>query len=227
MTSQLTKEMIQAGQAWETDEIVRANRSERRAWIFAGVSMACAIAACIAIAGLTPLKSVEPFVVRVDKNTGFTDIVTRLDQNVSTADESLDKYWLSRYVDCRESYSNAMALPNYQCVSLMSTKQVGARYFEQINPDNPKSPVNVYKKDGTVEVGVYAVPFLGNNVAQVHFTRTERMNGAPSGVETRWIATVTYRYVASSMKEKDRLINPIGFQVIDYRVAPETVKAGG
>ena len=39
---------------------------------------------------------------------------------------------------------------------------------------------------------------------------------------TSWIATIGYEYrKISKMKEDDRLKNPIGFQVLSYRVDPE------
>lgn len=222
----ITSAFLAASKDWESNEIARAKRSERRAWIFAGLGLGTAMLACIAVAGLTPLKSVEPFIVRVDKSTGDADIISRLDQHVENFDEAIDKYWLATYVRYRESYSNAMAFPNYQAVSLMSTKQVGTQYFAKVDPTNPHSPVNVYKHDGQVDISVNAIAFLGNNVAQVRFTRTELLNGAPDGKQTSWIATITYRYLRASMAEKDRLINPLGFQVTDYRVDPETIKTG-
>lgn len=222
----LLKEFQEAGKAWETEEMSKVMSAARRDRIFGFLGMGCATAACIAIAGLTPFKSVEPFVVRVDKSTGNADIISRLDENVVKVDEVLDQYWLSRYVDYREAYSNAIAFPYYQAVSIMSTKQVGVAYYAQVDPNNPKAPVNAYKKDGMVDIDVNSVSFLGNNVAQVRFTRTERFSGNPQPA-THWIATITYRYLAASMSQKDRLINPLGFQVTDYRLASETVKTGG
>lgn len=214
-----------AAKAWETDEITRVRRSERRAWIFAAFGIGTALVACVAVAALTPLKSVEPFVVRVDKNTGATDIVTRIDERTVSFNEALDKYFLARYVNYREEYSNSMAFPNYEAVSLMSTQQVGQAYFAQINPKNPRSPVSVYGKEGTVEVAVSSISFLGNGVAQVRFTRTERAPNAPQH-DTSWIGTITYRYLNAPADGKVRLVNPVGFQVSDYRLDPEMTATG-
>ncbi|HJU08336.1 MAG TPA: type IV secretion system protein [Rhodanobacteraceae bacterium] len=217
---------LDAAKAWETDQIVRVQRSERRAWIFASLGMATALAAVIALALLTPLKTVEPFVVRVDKNTGATDIVTRLTDQKETYNEAIDKYFLSRYVIYRNSYSNAMAYPDYEAVTIMSSAQVADSYFEQIKPNNPHSPTAVYGKDGQVDVSVNAIAFLGKGVAQVRFTRTEYLPNA-QGQTTRWIATITYRYLNPPTTERARLVDPIGFQVSDYRFDPETAPTGG
>ena len=221
-----TLAFLDAAKAWETDQIVRVQRSERRAWIFASLGMATALAAVIALALLTPLKTVEPFVVRVDKNTGATDIVTRLTDQRESYNEAIDKYFLARYVIYRNSYSNAMAYPDYEAVTLMSAPLVANAYFEEIKPNNPRSPTAVYGKDGQVDVSVNAIAFLGKGVAQVRFTRTESKPNAQDQT-TRWIATITYRYLNPPTTEKARLVDPIGFQVSDYRLDPETVPTGG
>jgi type IV secretion system protein VirB8 len=225
MSDPAIKAFLDASRAWETDEIARAHRSERRAWLFAMIAVATALSACVAVALLTPLKTVEPFVVRVDKSSGSADIVSRIDENTITFDEAIDKYFLSRYINYREEYSGAMAYTNYESISLMSTRPVGDAYFAQINPKNPRSPTAVYKTDGAVEVTVASISFLDKGVAQVRFARTERLPNSPDKT-TNWIATIGYRYLKASLDAKARLVNPVGFQVTDYRLDPETVKTG-
>ncbi|BDU18566.1 VirB8/TrbF family protein [Dyella sp. GSA-30] len=221
MSSPEITAFLEASRAWETTEVSRARKSERRAWLFAGLGIAIGLSACLAVAFLTPLKTVEPFVVRVDKSSGGADIISRLDGNTVEFDEAIDKYFLSRYVNYREEYSDALAYSDYEAVSLMSTRQVGDAYYQAINPKNPRSPSKVYGKEGAVEIVVNSIAFLGEGVAQVRFTRTERRPNAEP-VETHWIATITYKYSKASMDAKSRLINPVGFQATDYRLDPET-----
>jgi len=210
----------------EASDVLRARRRERVWQWVAGFSLMIAALAVGAVVGLTPLKSVSPPVVlRVDNATGAVDVVSVMKQTQASYSEVIDKYWLSRYVGYRETYSDAMAFPNYKAVSLMSAGGVGEQYYRSINPDNPKSPVRVYGQNQQVDVSVDAITFLGaNNVAQVRLTRTERA-GAQTRAVTHWIATITYRYLASPLSEQERLINPLGFQVTDYRLDPENVSA--
>ncbi|HEX7814791.1 virB8 family protein [Dyella sp.] len=216
---------LEASRAWETTEIMRARKSERRAWLFAALGIIIGLAACIAVAFLTPLKTVEPFVVRVDQRSGSADIISRLDESTIRFDEAIDKYFVSRYVNYREEYSDALAYSNYEAVSLMSTRQVGDAYYQAINPKNPRSPTQVYGKEGAVEVTVNTIVFLGEGVAQVRFTRTERMPNAPLAI-THWIATISFKYLKASLDAQARLVNPVGFQVTDYRLDPETTGNG-
>ncbi|MCZ2134603.1 MAG: virB8 family protein [Burkholderiales bacterium] len=210
---------------WETDQILQSKKRERRAWWFAIAGWLLAIMAVAAVMFLTPLKSVEPFVVRVDQATGAVDIVTRLNSKDVKFDEVVNKYWIARYVNYREEYSAAMAYPDYLAVGLMSTRPVADQYFELVRPENPKAPLNVYKNGGTVEVLIRSVSFLENNVAQVRFDRIEKTS-IETTTTTHWIATLTYRYVSSPMAEKDRLVNPLGFQVVDYRLDSENIPTG-
>jgi len=217
-------EYLEAAKIWETDAITRTKRSERRAWLVAIIAVVIALLCVIAVVLLTPLKTVEPFVVRVDKNTGQSDVVTILDQKSVTYDEAVDKYFLARYVNYREEFSDAAAFPNYEAVSVMSSQNIGKAYFDTINPQNLRAPVNVYGKTGQVDVSVTSVAFIGKGVAQVRFSRRERMRGDMPWVETGWLATVTYGYVNPPIDEKSRLVNPVGFRVTEYRLDPETVR---
>jgi len=224
VTKRTVDAFAEASAFWEASEVARSRRSERMAWIFAGLGLACGLTACIAVALLTPLKTVEPFVVRVDTSTGGADIVSRLDERTVKYDDAIDRYFLARYVNYREEYSANLAYPNYEAVSLMSSRQAGQAYYAVVNPKNPDSPSAVYKKEGVVEISIVSIAFLPNHVAQVRFTRSEKMpNSEPS--KSHWIATISYQYIKASMDAKSRLVNPVGFQVTDYRLDPETTAA--
>ena len=46
------------------------------------------------------------------------------------------------------------------------------------------------------------------------------------GEETRtshWVATLTYSYANAPMSSTDRLVNPLGFAVSEYRADPEAI----
>ena len=41
---------------------------------------------------------------------------------------------------------------------------------------------------------------------------------------THWVATLTFAYVNASMSTTDRLVNPLGFVVSEYRADPEVLQ---
>ena len=76
---QLNKEtytFIQSAKAFEQSEIDRIRRFSKIAWGAAGVCLLIAGLSVGAVAALSPLKVAYPFVLRVDNNTGATDIVS-------------------------------------------------------------------------------------------------------------------------------------------------------
>lgn len=218
------KAYLQAAEGWEIDEIMRARASERRAWRVAAVGALLAICSVLAVVLLTPLKTVEPFVVRVDKNTGATDIVTRLDEKTVTFNEAIDKYFLARYLNYCENYSAVTAYTNWQACSMMSDRAISRAQFAVINPRNPKSPTAVYGNRGHVTISVESIAFLNNHgMAQVRFARDEYPSEESPPIETEWLATVVYRYLNPPVDERSRLINPVGFQVTQFRIDPVVV----
>src|ERR1700722_13382705 len=94
--------------SWDTDRTALKYRSERIAWVVAAAGWLCAIVATLALMLLTPLKRVEPFVIRVDNSTGIVDVVPVY---AGSADmpEVFTRYLLTHYVTVCERFNFATA----------------------------------------------------------------------------------------------------------------------
>lgn len=205
---------------WDQDRLRSAERSRRLAWAVAGIAGGLAIAAVGAVAMLAPLKTVEPFVVRVNETTGAVDVMTGLSgQENVTYDEAVTKYFLGQYVRSREGYLPAAAEENFRFVSLLSVPEEQQRWAAFFRGSNPESPQVVYGQGAVAEVTVRNVSFINDKVANVRFTRTVRTPTQTTSASA--IATVSFRYTKAPMDESDRLLNPLGFQVVTYRADPE------
>lgn len=209
----------QLSKGWETDRVLSAERSRRVAWFVAGTNTAVSMALGLALTALTPLHRIEPYVIRVDQSTGSVDAVSRLTQATRTESEAVNKYMVGKYVRAREEYSRELAPVNYKTVALMSASPVAQIYHEWFKPDNPQSPLRIYGAATNVGVRILNISFLANNIAAVRYEKTVRGNEGVS--RSTWVATVTFRYSNAPMTEDDRLVNPIGFEVSDYRNDPE------
>ncbi|MDK4605446.1 type IV secretion system protein, partial [Kingella kingae] len=177
-----------------------------------------------AVLGLTPLKTVQPFVIRVDNNTGATDIVTTMKKQEKSYGEVMDKFWLAQYVRYREGYDWQTVQDTFDATNLLSSQQEQVQ-FSQIYKDNPNAPHKILRDTAKVVVKANAIAFVGN-MAQVRFEKAviplnkSDMQPAPQ----RYIATIAYEYKNAGMKDEDRLINPLGFQVTSYRVDKEHIQ---
>jgi type IV secretion system protein VirB8 len=174
-----------------------------------------------------PLKTVRPFVVRVDNTTGVVDVVPGYEVKASEQ-ELVNRYFLTHYVLLRERYFSAFAESDYQEIGAFQSPRLNQEWIELWNVSNGDSPVNVHKDGTTVRVQVKSVsPFERagglNDLAQVRFTKFVRGGGSGAEQASHWISTVQYTYVNPSEDPKDRARNPLGFRVMDYHREPEVV----
>ena len=110
--------------AWDEDRVANAMKSRRAAWWVAGLACAVVALQAVAIAGLTPLKRVVPYLVRVDSSTGIVDNVVRVADVQLGKDEVMNRYFLRRYVFLRASYTRGTLQSNYDELVLLSAPKV-------------------------------------------------------------------------------------------------------
>lgn len=214
---------LKGASSWDDDRLSAALRSRRLAWAVAAVATVLAAAACAAVAALAPLKTVEPFVVRVDRASGAVEVMTALtDTQPRTYDEAVSKFFLATYVRARETWLPAAAKANFDQAVILSAPAEQQRLADHFRPSNPQSPQVILGPAAQAVVEVRSVTFLSPSVGQVRFTRSVEHSGVAE--ENDFIATITFAWADGPMKEHDRLRNPLGFQVVTYRVDQE---AGG
>lgn len=222
--SQELKTYFAEARRWDQDRLSAALRSRRLAWTVAVVASGLTVAAIGAVIVLTPLKTTEPFVVRVDQATGAVDVVRGLsaEDGPATYDEAVSKYFLGQYVRAREGYLDAAAQESFALVSILSGGAEQRRWADLFRGSNPQSPQNLYGSDGEAVISIRAIGFINDGVANVRFRRTVRQ--AQQVIESDWIATIAFTWTRAPMSEPDRLRNPLGFQVTSYRSDPEVIQ---
>ena len=215
------KSYFEKARRFDQDRILQIERSNRIAWSIAIVSSIVASVAIFAVAGLTPLKTVEPFVIRVDNATGIVDVISALTSTAGTYDEAVTKYFAAKYVRAREGYVWSEAQENFRTVALLSTQAEQARFSTAYRGSNAESPQNIYGRAATARINIASISLINQNVVSVRYMRT-----IVRGEETRtshWVATLTYSYANAPMSSTDRLVNPLGFAVSEYRADPEAI----
>jgi len=207
--------------SWETDRLLSAERSKKRAWAAAILAGGIAFVAVIALAGLTPLKQTELKVIRVDNATGNVDVVTEIPNSKTNYSEAVNKYFAQLYIRYREGYSRELAEEYYSHVGIMSASAEQRRYGDFFTPKNPLSPLNVYGFAARVKVRIKSVSFIKENVALVRYTKEVERSPSERPTISHWAATVVFRYSGAPLSEADRAVNPLGFQVMEYRNDPD------
>jgi type IV secretion system protein VirB8 len=216
---------LEEARTWDVDRRDQAAKSVRRAWTVAAVSVAVTVLAVGALLGLTPLKRVDPFVVRVDNTTGVVDVVPvyRGDGAIS---ELVTRHLLTTYVTARERYALAVAEVDYDTVGSFQSAPLNSAWVALWDRSNPDSPLNIFRDGTTARVQVQAITFLkrasgADDLAQVRFIRAVRPGGTGQEQPTHYIATIQYGYGAPSRDDHTRALNPLGFRVLEYKREPE------
>ncbi|MGK6315621.1 virB8 family protein [Neorhizobium sp. DT-125] len=220
-TSDSLKAYFEKARRFDQDRLIQAERSRRVAWFVALVSSTLACVSIVALAALTPLKTVEPFVIRVDNSTGIVDVVSALTSTAGTYDEEVTKYFAARYVRAREGYVWSEAEENFRTVSLLSTQPEQLRFASTYRGSNPESPQNIYGRAATARISVKSISLIGSAVVSVRYMQT--VTRGEDVRTTHWVATLTYTYANAPMSSTDRLVNPLGFVVSEYRADPEAI----
>ena len=203
--------------SWNRDRVQAMHSSRRIAWWIAAAAAAIALLEAIALVLLTPLKSVEPYTLMVDRTTGFVQALKPLDQAKIAPDSALTQSVLVQYVIAREGFDMATLNANYRKVALFSADSARSSYLQQMQVSNPASPLLLYPRTTTVDVQVKSVSPIGNNAALVRFATIRSDAGAQPQPPGSWVAVVRYRYSTAPMSLEDRFVNPLGFQVVSYR----------
>ncbi|MCZ2328938.1 virB8 family protein [Bartonella sp. F02] len=180
------------------------------------------IALALAVVALTPLKTVEPFVIRVDNSTGIVDTVSALKEAPQNYDEAITRYFASKYVRAREGFLLSEAESNFRTVSLLSSSEEQNRFAKWYAGNNPQSPQNIYR-DMIVTVTIKSISFLSKDLIQVRYYKMIRDFAGKESISHE-VAVLNFSYINAFIGVEDRLINPLGFQVFEYRSDPEVVQ---
>jgi type IV secretion system protein VirB8 len=229
MATDETADYFGAAQGWEADRLARAERWARRSGWLAGAGWVAVLALSLALASLAPLKRVEPFLIRVDNTTGVVDVVPSAVDGAAMP-ETVTRYLLTHYTLTCERFTAATAESDYQECGAFNTSARNQQWSALWNTSNPASPLNKYRDGTTVQAQVRSVSFFARanglkDLAQVRFVRAERPSGSGAEHVTPWIATVQYVYAEPATDPKRRLLNPLGFRVVEFRVEPEAPSA--
>lgn len=214
-----------------------AKRSERRAWWVAFVAMAMALILAGGYFYMLPLKQKIPYLVMADAYTG-TATVARLDGDFAmrgvTTREAVNRSNVAHFVMARESYDLALVnLRDWKTVQTMASPGVKAEYTAMFSSNNPDGWIKQYGQNQSIRIKLLSIQLVGGGRgvtprgATVRFQRVlfNKSNGGSRTLDSK-IATIEFTYKQNlEMDDQNRIENPLGFWVTNYRVDDDYVTA--
>lgn len=216
------EENFKAGESWE-GEIINGLRSQRNILaVVAVLALAIALMAIIAVASLTPLKRVDPFVIEVDKSTGRAEVLSLYDGDIQTLSisEQLSKYFIGKYLVARESHNPNLDIEeNYLLVQELAEGQGFNSYANRFIDGSPNNPFERYGAN-TARIEIASISFLRNDTATVRYSIIES-RPQQGDTTTHYIDILNFKFTNVPNSEEARLKNPLGFKVTEFRTDQE------
>lgn len=207
----------QEGDSWAKDRRDALDRSRRIAWIVAIAAMVVAIFEAAALIALLPLKTVVPYTLLVDRQTGYVQALKPVDGEKLAPDAALTQSFLVQYVMARESFDIDALQANYRKTALWSADTARGDYIAGVQVSNPASPLARLPRSTVIETRVKSVSPLGGNAALVRFDTQRRDANGRTEPAQPWVSVIRYRFSTEPLSTEDRFVNPLGFQVVRYR----------
>jgi type IV secretion system protein VirB8 len=218
---------------WYLDKYQKALVQRNLFALITLLALVGAIISVLAVYNLAPLKSVEPYLLKIDEKSGVVQKVDPVQRNEYAANEAVDKYFVGKYILARESYNPSILRFNYNHVRVMSTSEVFYIFRNIVDPANPDSPAALLRSVGVRDIKFKSMSYIQNpplrnnkqettptKIMQARFIATNRMpNAAPQS--EHYIATVAFEYAILNLNDEEQLINPLGFTVTSYQVQKE------
>lgn len=194
-----------------------------------GVTAVCVVLSFVlgvAIAMLTPLKTVDTVIVKVNETSGVVQVEKPFDKPVVNQGEETDKFFISEYLRAREGYDWGLANRMYQTVKAYSEAKSSTFNEYDVFMKSPKSPLVLLGENSRVVVDILSITLdQKTNSATARFTKTVMgPDGKPSIMipVTYWIATLRYEYPNPKMKPDERRLNPLGMKIPSYQLVQES-----
>lgn len=187
-------------------------------------SLLCTFVTVLVIAALTPLKSIEPFVIQVDQRSGITQTVDPLTAKELTANEAVNNFYIVQYIRSRETYNIHDLARNYNVVRIMSERdKVYGDFTAQADPNNPRSNAARLGSTGVRTVKFKSISYINPQLAQARILIEEKGDNNALTQQHK-IALVAFEYIKLNLTNEERYINPLGFRVTDYRLDEDVLQ---
>lgn len=206
-----------AARSWADGQSAAVARETRLAWRVAAGASVLALVLGLALMFALPLKSVQPYVLTVDRQTGAVEPAMGLSDGRLTQNEAVIQAQLAGYVIARETFDATDLAQQYRRVQIMSSRPVAQAYVAGMAATNPQSPLNTLNRGDTVTVKIKSVSMIGDGAGLVRYTVTRTPSGSVAGPSTNYVSAVSFGFNGRPLQQSDRFDNPLGFQVTRYR----------
>lgn len=221
---------VAQGVSFELTLAEHARRSEKRAWLVAWTAIVMALILAGGYLLFLPLKEKVPYLVMADPYTGTASVarlVGDFENRDVTTQEAVNKSNVAQFILARESYdSGLIGQRNWRTTLSMAGPAVAPAYKTLHAESNFERPYRIYGGAKSLHIRILSIALIGGGEgsrpsgATVRFQRNvyDKGQGRSDPLDNK-IATMEFTYNQDlRLNDEDRLLNPLGFRVMNYRV---------
>ena len=223
-TKKVKDESIEVKKNWYADRYQTVVVQRNFLTLITIASLAGIIFSVLSVVKINSSKTIEPFVIEIEDKTGITNVIRPLQQEKYAYDEVLRRYFLTQYITKRETYNYSTFDYNYfTVVRLLSGGAVYGAFRNEVYASNPNSPVRLGQVQRSIKIK--SMTFLQPVKGQDGFTAQIRFKSDDNGANIKHkVATINFDFADLVLTDEERAVNPLGFQVIGYRVDDEIMQ---
>ncbi len=188
------------------------------------ISIVCIAITGISLAVITKSKTIEPFVIEIEKKQGIVTYVNNNSKSIEyTQDEVLRNYFVKKYIEARETFDTKnYDYMYYKVVKSMSNDSAYRQFLYSLRSSNVDNPMVVFANNETSKVNIVSISVLKPKVLQVRFV-IEAIFAEGKTTRVNKVAVLEYDFADLATDENKRYINPLSFIVTSYRSSNENV----
>lgn len=162
-------------------------------------------------------KSIEPFIVEIEEKTGVPTLVDQVSIKQFTADEVMQEYFIYKYVKARHGYDyRTYSYDYHRVIRLLSAQPVYNKFRYSVSARNENSPVNLYGRKIRLMPVIKSIQDI-EGAKQIRIL-VQHSNGNTIIKQDHKIVYMKYEFANLNISLEERLINPLGFRVVEYKV---------
>ena len=211
------EDYFENARSWADTQSGSVLRERKIAWIIAGIATGVAVILAITLLILLPLKSVEPYVVTVDRQNGAVQVASGIEPGKLSQNNAVIQAELARYVRARESFDSTDLARMYRQVQLTSSRGVSSAYIRFMSVKNAASPLNALDSGDMLSVTIKSISQIAPGSAIVRFDVSQTAPGGAVTATGSYVSAISFGFSGKPMRAADRFDNPLGFQVTRYR----------
>ena len=214
---------------WYTDRYSIAVYQRNFLMLFLLVTVVVMFMGVVYINLISQKKTVDPFVVEIEEKSGIPTVVDQKSKTEYTSKESINNFFIYKYVRARENYDFRDYLYNYfTVVRVLSSGGIFKKFYVENNKRNPDSRVNEYGRKTVIIAKIKSVIDITNKQDKSKNAQSKQVRLLIQHIqknrivlEEHKVIVMKYKFENLNLEFEERLINPLGFQVIFYKINDE------